>query len=159
MAEDPYAALGVSSSATHDEIRRAWLDLARRHHPDRGGDPGVMQRVNEAWAVVGDPVRRRAWDGEHRATPTGAAAEHEPGVEDVDVDRFDDRPLAPPRRSVLDVVPVALFASSIGTVCLALALDAPSMFGFAAFLFFLSCVAVAAVAMVSMRRGVRAGRR
>ena len=164
MADDPYAALGVRPTATHDEIHRAWLDLARRHHPDRGGDPAVMQRVNDAWAVLGDPTRRRAWDGEHGRMTAGPQVAPDLGLDldlDLDLDDLDDRPLvAPPlRRSGFDVVPVALFASSVLVGCLALALDAPAMLGFAAFLFFLSCLAVAAAAMLSMRRGVRAGRR
>lgn len=158
MTDDPYAALGVRRTATHDEIHRAWLDLARRHHPDRGGDPAVMQRVNDAWAVLGDPVRRRAWDGEHRVVSEEPAAEHEAHVE-YDVDDLDDRPLVAPRRSAFDVMPVALFGSSVVVGCLALALDAPAMLGLAVFLFFLSCLAVAAAAMLSMRRGVRTGRR
>jgi len=54
---------------------------------------------------------------------------------------------------------VALFASAVGTGCLALVLDEPGMLAFAGFLFFLSCIAVAAVAMLSMRRSLRAGRR
>ena len=154
---DPYAALGVSPTASHDEIHRAWVELARRHHPDRGGDPAAMRRVNEAWSVVGDPARRRAWDAEHRLVVDEPVVE--PEAPDVDLDAFDDRPFAPPRRSAFDVAPVALFASSILVGCLALALDAPSMLGLAVFLFFLSCLAVAAAAMLSMRRGVRAGRR
>jgi hypothetical protein len=56
-------------------------------------------------------------------------------------------------------VPVAVFAASVLTACLALALDAPALLGAAAFLFFLSCLAVAAAAMLAMRRSARAGRR
>jgi molecular chaperone DnaJ len=45
---DPYAVLGVRPDARPDDIRRAWVALARRHHPDRGGDPDAMLAVNEA---------------------------------------------------------------------------------------------------------------
>jgi hypothetical protein len=159
--DDPYAVLGVDAAAPHDDIRRAWVRAARQHHPDRGGDPARMQAVNEAWAVLGDPARRRAWDREHGRTRTSPPADAEPEiVDDVDdLDLLDARPLVEPRRSPFDLAPVALFALAIVVGCLGLALDAPAMLGLAGFLFFLSCLAVVAAAMLSMRRSVRAGRR
>jgi hypothetical protein len=143
VTDDPYAVLGVDRSASAEEVHQAWVAMARRHHPDRGGDPAAMRRVNEAWAQVRD------------SPPPATPPEEEPPdveVEDVDLDLLDPRPLRPPRRSPFDLVPVAVFASSVAIGCLALALDAPAMLGFAAFLFFLSCVAVAAAALLSMRR-------
>lgn len=68
---DHYRVLGVSRRADHDRIRRAYLEAARRWHPDRitgrseaeAGEAEVaMRRVNEAWAVLGDEVRREAYD-------------------------------------------------------------------------------------------------
>lgn len=161
---DPYAVLGVGPAAGHDEIRRAWLGLARRHHPDHGGDPGAMQAVNEAWALLGDPVRRRQWDREHGLAAAGAAAAAagmpaEPEPEPDDDDLLDPTPLLAPRRSLVDLVPAGLFVTAVAVGCLALALDAPALLGVAVFVFFLSCLAVAAVAMLSLRRSVRAGRR
>jgi curved DNA-binding protein CbpA len=160
--DDPYVVLGVDTAAAHDDIRRAWLAAARAHHPDRGGDSVRMQAVNEAWAVLGDPARRRAWDREHgRKPPTGDREAEAPEAADVDLDLdlLDPRPLVEPRRSPFDLAPVALFALAIVVGCLALALDVPAMLGLAVFLFFLSCLAVVAAAMLSMRRSVRAGRR
>lgn len=155
--QDPYAVLGVGPTDTHDRIRQAWLDLARRHHPDRGGDAARMQAINDAWAVLGDPVRRRRWDDEHgRRHPPVAEPERE---DDLDTDLLDARPLAPPQRSAFDFAPVGLFALAVLVGSLALALDAPAMLAAAAFVFFLSCLAVAAAAMLSMRRSIRAGRR
>ena len=55
--------LGVASSASTDEIRAAYVGLARRHHPDAsGGESGQMQLVNAAWAVLSDPSARRKYD-------------------------------------------------------------------------------------------------
>lgn len=158
---DPYAVLGVAHDATHDDIRRAWLALARRHHPDRGGDAAAMQAVNDAWAVLGDPGRRRVWDREHGvAAPASpdAGARDEDHV-DVDLDLLDARPLLPARRSGIDLVPALVFAASVLTGCLALALDVPALLAAAGFLFFLSVLAVAAVALLTMRRSVRAATR
>ena len=139
MAEDPYAVLGVPAGSSAAELRRAFVEAARRHHPDRGGDPDAMRRVNEAWEQVrgagGDPP-----------------PPEEPDVEPLDVEWLDPRPLSPPRRSPFDLVPVLLFIASVATGCVALALDEPAMLGLAAFVFFLSCLAVGAAAMLAMRR-------
>ena len=45
------ATLGLARGAGAAEVRRAWLDLARRVHPDAGGDEATMQRVNAAYDV------------------------------------------------------------------------------------------------------------
>jgi hypothetical protein len=45
---DPLEVLGLDPGAGADEIRAARRDLARRHHPDQGGDPAAMQAVNDA---------------------------------------------------------------------------------------------------------------
>lgn len=83
-----YAVLGVTEGADPDTVRRAYLDQARRLHPDRWIDASVderidverkMQAVNEAWRVLGNPARRLAYDVERRevgrrarvAPPTG----------------------------------------------------------------------------------------
>jgi hypothetical protein len=57
-----YDVLGVSPSASADEVRAAYRAAARDHHPDAGGDPGHMRRLNAAWQVLGDPARRAAYD-------------------------------------------------------------------------------------------------
>jgi hypothetical protein len=45
---DPFATLGVGPDATSEEIRAARRRLAKVNHPDQGGDPVTMQRINEA---------------------------------------------------------------------------------------------------------------
>ncbi len=45
---DPFATLGLGRDASSDEIRAARRRLAKAHHPDQGGDPADMQRINEA---------------------------------------------------------------------------------------------------------------
>ena len=67
MAEtDPYITLGVSRTATRDEIARAYRQLAKRHHPDLTADPSpTMARINEAWYVLSSSARRARWDRAH----------------------------------------------------------------------------------------------
>lgn len=61
-----YEVLDVAPSATPAEVRRAYLSLARKHHPDRVGGSGPeaqrMREVNAAWAVLGDTARRADYD-------------------------------------------------------------------------------------------------
>ncbi len=66
-----YQRLGVVRSASTDEVRIAYRELARRLHPDRQGEATRAERaladrrmreINEAWHTLGDPVRRRRYD-------------------------------------------------------------------------------------------------
>ena len=62
---DPYKVLQVDPEATHDVISAAYKRLARRHHPDVSPDPAsfaTMVRINQAWEILRDPVRRAAVD-------------------------------------------------------------------------------------------------
>jgi DnaJ domain/RTX calcium-binding nonapeptide repeat (4 copies) len=74
MRPSPYDVLGVSPDATDDELREAYRTSARKLHPDRHqGDKRAeeaMRRVNEAWSLVGSPVRRRAYHHQFGFVPT-----------------------------------------------------------------------------------------
>jgi molecular chaperone DnaJ len=63
---DLYAVLGVGRDADGPTIRRAYRRLARRHHPDSGGDPRQMMRINEAWRILGQSERRASYDAQLR---------------------------------------------------------------------------------------------
>ncbi|HHE41562.1 MAG TPA: molecular chaperone DnaJ, partial [Dehalococcoidia bacterium] len=63
---DYYEILGVDRSANETQIKRAYRALAMRYHPDRNnGDPEAskrMKEINEAYAVLCDPQKRRVYD-------------------------------------------------------------------------------------------------
>ena len=59
---DPYRELEVEPTADSTAIRRAYHKKARLHHPDRGGDPAAMARLNVAYELLRDPARRRQHD-------------------------------------------------------------------------------------------------
>ncbi len=66
MSSDLYGLLGVSPSATDDEIKRAYRKKARQHHPDaNGGDPeseALFKQVSMAYEVLRDPEKRARYD-------------------------------------------------------------------------------------------------
>jgi molecular chaperone DnaJ len=60
---DYYEVLGVSKSASADEIKRAYRKLALQHHPDRhGGDDTQFKDLAEAYEVLKDPKKKSAYD-------------------------------------------------------------------------------------------------
>lgn len=81
---DPYAVLDVRHDASDAQIKRRWRELAREHHPDRAaGDADAaaaltarMARINAAYDVLRDPVRRAAYD----SSPAGRRARADSGT-------------------------------------------------------------------------------
>ena len=59
-----YRLLGVGAAATGEEIRSAYRRLAVRLHPDKGGACENFAELQEAYAVLSDPARRRRYDAE-----------------------------------------------------------------------------------------------
>src|SRR5262245_54078934 len=80
MYPDYYAILGVSSTASFDEIRAAYGRRCRDCHPDRGGTHEQMVLINEAWVVLSNPETRRRYD--EVRSGSGNQAEREAVVRD-----------------------------------------------------------------------------
>jgi hypothetical protein len=57
-----YRVLHVQPDAPVEVVRAAYRALMAKHHPDQGGDHELAVLLNEAWAVLGDPARRAAYD-------------------------------------------------------------------------------------------------
>ncbi|MGH2380119.1 MAG: J domain-containing protein [Candidatus Limnocylindria bacterium] len=71
---DPYAVLGVARDATPLQVARAHRRLAKAHHPDlhEGAVEAAerMRNINEAWALLSNPVRRADYDRAHPSSGT-----------------------------------------------------------------------------------------
>ncbi|MBI2423154.1 MAG: J domain-containing protein [Candidatus Hydrogenedentes bacterium] len=44
--------LGLSPSASWEEVEKAYKQKAKRHHPDHGGDDDMMRTLNEAYSIL-----------------------------------------------------------------------------------------------------------
>ena len=77
MTVDYYGLLGVTRTASDEEIRRAYRRLARQAHPDTGGTSTMFQLLEEAQRVLLDPHARREYDAS-RAGPQQPRQERRP---------------------------------------------------------------------------------
>lgn len=159
----PYDVLGVAPTASAEEIRRAYVRLARTHHPDvvapeeRDAAEQRMRAINEAWAVLGSAERRAAVDDEAARTFRPFSG----GADDPDPRHQPDRPYRPVapalarRAGAIRTAPVGLFAASVATGVLALVIGGPALWSVAVVLFILSCVSVLLVALVTLAEATR----
>ena len=92
-----YGILNLEPKATTADIRKAYRSLARKHHPDKGGDAKTFSLLQHAYEVLSDPHRRKVYDTwakelEFRYVKyTSSAAQ---GGEDVLLDEFENLGLA-----------------------------------------------------------------
>lgn len=60
--EDLYKNLGLNKDATKKEIKKAYRELSKKHHPDKGGDEEEFKKISKAYKVLSDDERREAYD-------------------------------------------------------------------------------------------------
>lgn len=87
--KDYYEVLGVSKTATDEEIKRAFRKLAKTYHPDnkQTGDETKFKEVGEAYAILSDPTKRKQYDqfGHAAFTNNGGANYSGFSAEDIDL--------------------------------------------------------------------------
>jgi hypothetical protein len=170
-----YEVLGVDPGASTDEIHRAYLAAARRHHPDRfaagqaNGSDDRMLEINAAWAVLSDEDRRGLYDltlSMGGARRSGFVVDlddtfvpHDDGDLDEGTDdwRFEpdvgDPRTAPSRRVVL--APVVLGSLAILMLVAWILLDDSRLGAAAGFLGVLTLISFLLVPLVAMSRAAR----
>jgi DnaJ-class molecular chaperone len=64
LVKNYYVVLGIGRSESADDVRRAFLELAKRYHPDHAGPDSTprFQEIQEAYDVLGDDERRREYN-------------------------------------------------------------------------------------------------
>ena len=176
-----YDTLGVPPSAEQADIRRAYLAVARRDHPDKNDGLSArdiehasarMRAANEAWAVLGDEAARARYDSELRGEVPrvdGSVLHRKPskpfvpvdnGADDDDDDddwRYQpdvgDPRTAPGRRLLM----VPLLFIGLTVVCLAggLLLDDGRFTGAAVIMAGLAAASFVMVLMVTLTRAAK----
>ena len=157
----------MATSASAAEIKRAYRTQARRHHPDVSGtDDATMQALNHAWATLGDPTRRRAYDlmlgigSPNGSSPPRPATP--PPAPPIVVDEEGEADWGPEpepgpgtKRDLWLLVPVGLLASAAVCVGLGGLLYEAAFFGLAVFFVAAALFGFALVPILTLRRQAR----
>jgi DnaJ-class molecular chaperone len=57
-----YEDLGVEDTASPEDIKRAFRKRAQKNHPDKGGDDATFQKIEQAYRILSDPIKRLQYD-------------------------------------------------------------------------------------------------
>lgn len=149
-----YEVLGVRPDAGAEEIRAAYLHLARRVHPDHvGGSAEAMQAVNAAWHVLRDPLRRRAYDREiRRPDPRDVFVPDDPDNDDAPDQWVDDSPItnAGQRGPWMTIGPPLLVLLSVTVFSVGLVIDSLGIIAIAVIMLLLAGVLFVLVPLTAM---------
>ena len=95
---DYYSTLGLTPTATQEEVKKRYRELARRYHPDVNPSAEATQKIkviNEAYHILGDSDRRASYDSERQLR--ARAATQNPPRPNAPSERTTERRPAPPR--------------------------------------------------------------
>jgi DnaJ domain len=153
MRDSPYEVLGVPPSATAEEIRRAYLALARRHHPDAGGSAEAMRRLNEAWSAL-SAATPRPTSASHVQPRAETTRQRTCDPEAADVDDYQIRVAPSPRMRLLDSLTLLALLAAVASAALsflfAMLFMSGPLLGFCVFSLFIAGVAVVARTLLAM---------
>ena len=84
---DYYEVLGVQRTASSDEVKSAFRQLARKYHPDVNKEQNAEEKfkeINEAYVILSDPDKRAAYDRFGHAGVNGAGGAGAPDFTNID---------------------------------------------------------------------------
>lgn len=93
--ENFYDVLGVSETATQEEIKKAYRKLAKENHPDAGGNEEIFKKISVAYDTLGDDQKRQQYDVQ-RKNPFGGFGD----MDDMFAQMFGGRRGGPQQRPV-----------------------------------------------------------
>jgi hypothetical protein len=147
----PYEVLGVPPTASAEEIRRAYLTLARRHHPDAGGSTDEMRRLNEAWSALSTAPRPTRASQAQPPTETTRESTWDP---DWDLDQDDVVVVPSPRFRFLDTLTLLALLVAVASAALSflfgLLFESTTLLGLCVFSLFITGVLVVARTLLAM---------
>lgn len=155
----------MPEGASDEDVRRAYLRLARAHHPDYFVDASAgeraaaeqrMRAINEAWSILRDPARRRSFD-DAEPRPFRPFDDETDEADPRDMPDVPYRPAPPPSVSerTLTLAPALLFAASIVVGSIAVFMRLTGILAVAFALFLLSCVGFIVVPLLALSRARR----
>ena len=83
-----YDILGVSEDASNEQIKKAFKDIAKKEHPDRGGDEARFKEANEAYDTLKNSQKRHDYDTMRKFGGTNDGGQHPFFNEDIFGDFF-----------------------------------------------------------------------
>ena len=76
--KDYYDILGVSEDATNEQIKKAFKEIAKKEHPDRGGNEARFKEANEAYDTLKNSQKRHDYDTMRKFGSTGTGGGQHP---------------------------------------------------------------------------------
>jgi curved DNA-binding protein len=85
-----YDTLGVAETASEKEIKNAFKTLAKKYHPDQGGDENKFKEINEAYDTLKNTEKRQEYDAIRKYGPRGGGNVNQQGHDFFSEDIFQD---------------------------------------------------------------------